>query len=267
VQAVAQLPEVQQMVPKFADLLQVLKPTISGDRLSLDLSEANGGFTALASLVIPPFEAARTAASRARSMNNLKQIMLAMHNYASANNASKVTFPPRATYSPEGKPLLSWRVQLLPYFESLGTEPLYKEFKLDEPWDSEHNRKLIERMPDVLRSPLSAAGPGRTTYLVPVLPGGIFGARESVEFKEIIDGLSNTIAVVEADDDHAVVWTKPDDIEIDLADPARGLRNPILGGFHGGMADGSARFFPDDLGPGTLKPLFTAYGKETVRFP
>ncbi len=80
-------------------------------------------------------------------MNNLKQIGLAMHNYESTFG----TFPPayiadKAT----GKPLLSWRVAILPFLEQ---DALYKQFHLDEPWDSAHNKTLIARMPPVYRSP------------------------------------------------------------------------------------------------------------------
>jgi hypothetical protein len=262
-QAVGQSSEMQRLVPKYAEFAQAIKPTVSGDRLTLELNEANDGLSALSSLLAPPVEAARAAATRYRSTNNLKQIMLAMLNYSSANNR----FPARASYSADGKPLLSWRVHILPYLEGRDGNALYKQFKLDEPWDSEHNRKLIDRMPDVLRSPLSTAGAGQTTYVVPVLVGGIFGGRESLEFKQIIDGTSNTIAVVEADDDHAVVWTKPDDIEIDVSDPAHGLRRATINGFLAGMADGSVRFLAADLGADILKPAFTAIGREPVRLP
>ncbi len=66
---------------------------------------------------------------------------------------------------------------------------------------------------------------------MPVVDKGIFAGREALKLKEITDGTSNTIAVVDADDDHAVIWTKPDDIAIDLADPLRGLTNPALHAF------------------------------------
>jgi hypothetical protein len=44
---------------------------------------------------------------------------------------------------------------------------LYKEFKLDEPWDSEYNMKLMEKMPKTLASPrVSVKKPGFTVYQV-----------------------------------------------------------------------------------------------------
>src|SRR5581483_2163049 len=64
----------------------------------------------------------------------------------------KGTYPPTTLYDKEGRPTLSWRVALLPY---LGEEALYKEFKLDEPWDSLHNKKLLKKMPKALQAPSS----------------------------------------------------------------------------------------------------------------
>ncbi len=80
-------------------------------------------------------------------MNNLKYIGLAMHNYLDANSH----FPPAASVDKAGKPLLSWRVMILPYIDQ---DQLYKQFHLDEPWDSEHNKKLIDKMPQIYASPL-----------------------------------------------------------------------------------------------------------------
>ena len=88
-------------------------------------------------------------AARSQCINNLKQIGLAMHNY----HAMHKTFPPAYTVDKAGKPLLSWRVLILPYLEQ---DALYKEFHLDEPWDSEHNRALIDRMPATYRCPDAA---------------------------------------------------------------------------------------------------------------
>ncbi len=171
-------PLVRNIRQKSGEIVPRLTPRVQGDRLVLDLSEENGGLPALVALVEPPVEAARAAAQRSQSFNNLKQLALAMHNYYDA----KKSFPPAASYNKNGKPLLSWRVHLLPYLEQ---EALYREFHLDEPWDSEHNRKLIEKMPQVFRSPLSAVkDPGRTTYLLPVDSKNYVGGRGAEESKK-----------------------------------------------------------------------------------
>ena len=70
----------------------------------------------LVALLLPAVQAAREAARRAQCVNNLKQIGLAMHNYHAANNA----FPKPAITDKDGKPLLSWRVAILPYHRAAG---------------------------------------------------------------------------------------------------------------------------------------------------
>src|SRR5262249_46508298 len=72
------------------------------------------------------------AKARRQSINNLKEIALAMHN----RHDTYGFLPASAIYSKNGKPLLSWRVELLPFLDQ---QELYRQFHLDEPWDSEHN--------------------------------------------------------------------------------------------------------------------------------
>lgn len=199
-------------------------------------------------------------ADRARSMNNLKQLMLALHNY----HAAFGRFPADVT-DKGGKPLLSWRVQILPFIEQ---EALYKEFKFDEPWDSSHNQKLIARMPKVFRSPRQAAAvQDRTTYLAPLGTGLMWDNPKGLKISEVTDGTSNTIALVEADDDRAVTWTKPEDISIDRKNPTAGLLGHFGTGFLAAMADGSVRFFGKDIDPMKLSALFTRAGGEVVGSP
>ena len=82
------------------------------------------------------------------------------------------------------------------------------------------------------------------TYLVPVGKGSIFEGQEGTSFAKILDGTSNTLLVLEVNEDAAVVWTKPDDLEYTADDPLAGLGKAHPGGFNAALADGSVRFIP-----------------------
>ncbi|MGI6402518.1 MAG: DUF1559 domain-containing protein [Thermoguttaceae bacterium] len=86
----------------------------------------------------------------------LKQIAAATLAY----EADHGTLPPAFSVDADGQPLLSWRVLILPYLGA-DAQALYEEFALDEPWDSEHNQPLLEKIPDVYRRP-SDSEPGMT---------------------------------------------------------------------------------------------------------
>ena len=140
-------------------------------------------------------------------------------------------------------------------------EKLYQEFHLDEPWDSEHNKKLIARMPVVLATPGTKAEAGKTTYLVPVGPDTVFAGPKGMKIAEITDGSSTTIMIVEAADDKAVIWTKPDDLPFDPKQPARGL-GPKYHGFLAAYCDGSVHLLSAAIDPKELKALFTPRGED-----
>lgn len=152
-----------------------------------------------------PATAAEQEKARHNSTGNLKQIGLAVHNHVSAYS-DKV---PRDVVDKDGKPLLSWRVQILP---SLEEDTLYKHFKLDEPWDSPDNIKLLERMPKVFDSPrVKLKTKGYTVYQGFTGNGAVINGPYSIG--NIPDGSANTIWCVEAT--AAVPWTKPADIPFD----------------------------------------------------
>ena len=189
---------------------------------------------------------ARSASGRARSMNNLKQIALAMHNYHDVNGR----LPPAATSDKDGKPLLSWRVLILPYVEQA---PLYRQFHLDEPWDSPHNKKLLTQVPPVFVLPEARWKTGETGYLGFVGKGAFFDGKKGLRFPaDFPDGTSNTLMVVEAE--KSVPWSQPSDLPFDPArDVAKfGFRKE---GFLGAMCDGSVRLFSYKLKPSTLRYL------------
>ena len=226
------------------------------------LPGGNVGATApvAVALLLPAVQSARGAARRAQGMNNLKQIALAMHNY----HDTFKSFPGAYSADEDGKPLLSWRVHILPFIEG---QRLYEQFHFDEPWDSEHNKGLIARMPEVYRAPGSIAEPTKTNYLGIRGKDMIFvdpkrterGGKwpQGTRMADIVDGTSNTIMVVEASDEEAVIWTKPDDYEPDEENLIKGLVGVRPGGFLAALCDGSVRFIGEGIDLETLRRLFT----------
>ncbi|MEX2170959.1 MAG: DUF1559 domain-containing protein [Pirellulales bacterium] len=254
--------------------LDFVRPVREGDKLAFfpidpDKQGKNGNelqmmavVGILVALLLPAVQAAREAARRAQSSNNLKQLMLAMHNYHATQNE----FPAHANYSDDDKPLLSWRVHILPYLEQQG-QGLYEQFHLDEPWDSEHNKQLIAKMPQVYLCPSSHLNQadGKTTYVAPVGDELIFdGTKDGARLQRITDGTSKTIMLVDASDDAAVVWTKPDDLEYDAENPLKGLTGHHPGIFNAGYADGSVRAISLDIDLDMLRALFTKDGGEVI---
>lgn len=202
---------------RLADYLeQVFRPSRDANRLTMDSNATMGIATTgvMVALLLPAVQSARHAARRMSSSNNLKQIGLALHNYHDSYKQFPVGESPTNKYQ-DGKPLLSWRVHLLPYLDQ---EPLYNKFKMDEPWDSPHNIQLLDQIPPVYVCPHYELG-NRTVYQAPQGANTALGSGERVRFRDITDGTSQTIAVIEAGPERAVPWTKPDGLRIDADDP------------------------------------------------
>ncbi len=250
--------EIRKVLPENDELAAIITPKLAGDRLLLGLEEKDPAVNSLLNCLATDVRRACVSAQSNQSMNKLRQIGLTMLNFEAVSRH----FPPPASHGPDGKPLLSWRVAILPYFDQ---EQLYKQFHLNEPWDSPHNKTLIEKMPADFRSPKSKAAAGLTNYLVPVGDGALYSSpRDEPQFKDITDGLSSTIMTVEVDDRHAVVWTKPDDLPFDPQDPKKGIGNLFEDGFHAAFCDGSVRFLRKTIDPKTLKALMTRAGGEMI---
>jgi prepilin-type processing-associated H-X9-DG protein len=210
----------------------------------------------------------REAARRSTCRNNLSQIARAISNYESQHGR----FPPAYSVDKDGRPLHSWRVLLLPYLEQ---EELYKQIRLDEPWDSPHNKAVF----DATGVPLIFVCPSNerrtdnvkeTGYMMIVGPGTISDGPDSVRRKDVSDGTSNTIAVVEMSDS-GIHWAEPRDLKADemsyrINDPDR----PCIRSRHTGIAnvafcDGSVLSLEDSIPPETIKALTTIAGGEDLR--
>jgi hypothetical protein len=203
------------------------------------------------------FQEAQGASARASSANNLKQIALAVHNFASTQNH----LPPPVLYGGKsGRVPYSWRVAILPYLEQ---QELYNAYNFDEPWDGPNNIKLLERMPATYAHPAARGGkPTYSSYFVFSGPDAMLGKGDKPSFPDITDGTSNTLLAVEAKRD--VPWTKPEDIPFDPQGPPPELGGFTPDGFNAAFGDGSVRYLKKTINPQLLKALITRAGGEVV---
>jgi prepilin-type processing-associated H-X9-DG protein len=220
-----------------------------------------GLFAGLTAGAAPDPIPAPTKEQLAASVKNLRAIGIAFHSSHDAND-----FLPGDIISKDGKPLLSWRVALLPYLEE---QKLYDQFKLDEPWDSAHNIKLLEKMPKVY-APVRVKAPAGTTYYQSFYgPKTVFDPkakkRPTLQFISENNGTSNTILVIEAG--VATAWTKPLDLPFDAKEglPARG--GLFDGDFHILFCDGSVRFFSRESPEKALKYAINPENDQVFALP
>jgi hypothetical protein len=195
---------------------------------------------------------------RNRSVSNghLKQLAIAIHSY---NDAFGVL--PQNIVGKDGKPLLSWRVQLLPFIEETA---LSQQFKMDEPWNSKHNLELLESMPKIFTNPrVSLKKKGYTVYQVFEGKGTLFENGVKQKLTDVTDGLSNTILLTESS--IAVPWTKPIDMSLNAKKEL-----PDFGKAYGmkplaAVGDGAVRTLDlKKIKPETIKAAITPAGGEVL---
>lgn len=249
--------------------LVTLKRLQSTIKLSLPIAKSGGGRLAveldaeqIGTLIrhfTPNFQN-RTASMQ--HSNNLKQLGLAVHQFEGVYGG----FPPRMTVNPQGQPLLSWRVHLLPF---IGERALYEEFRLDEPWFSQHNKRMVERMPETYRL-LTDPGleGGMTCMQTPQMAGSFWGGSEDrlLTFRDIPDGTSNTVCFVIASREQAVIWTQPEDLQIApdrVKEDLFGDRDSMQVVFF----DGSVQMIGNSLAPEIYRSWLTHAGGEKIQRP
>lgn len=193
---------------------------------------------------------------RKLAKNNLQAITLAIHNYHDSYGA----LPNVEIKAKPGKTNLSWRVHLLPFLEE---QRLYLEFKLDEPWDSPANKRLIAKMPKVYAPVHAKAQPGMTFTRGFTGKGTPFEEGLKLIFGDLADGSSNTVGVIEAGD--AVIWTQPgNDIPFDKTKPLPKLGGDVDGDFHAALFNGSGIVIKRDFDEVAMKSAITRNGGEIV---
>ncbi|WP_158222554.1 DUF1559 domain-containing protein [Rhodopirellula sp. MGV] len=226
-------------------------PTSSGNTAELVFENRDH----LVDLIAELHQRATKNARQSQRLNDFRQAMLGFHNFHATYNR----LPPQAIVDDKGKRLLSWRVALLPY---IGETELWSRFHLDEPWDGPNNKPLISEMPKVYAGQLPVED-GKTTMVAPLTPDTAMGrAGESTAFKNILDGLSNTIGIVDATPDNAVVWSKPEDLTVDKQNWRKLIVADGQNRFIATMWDGSVRNLSATLDTDVFFDLLTIDGKE-----
>jgi len=197
----------------------------------------------------------------------LKQIGLAFHNYHDTYD----TFPPAYIPDKDGKPMHSWRVLILPFMEE---QALYNRYNFDEPWDSPGNLAVTNTAIPAYKCPScppsgGSGSPTETNYMVITGAKTVFDGAKAASTRDITDGTSNTILVVEVAGT-GVNWAEPVDLDAgtmqfpNVGSGSTGPDSHHSGGFNAALCDGSMRFLSDTINPQTFDALITKAGAEQV---
>lgn len=205
------------------------------------------GIGILVALLLPAVQAAREAARRMQSQNNIKQIVLGMQNYHDTYNS----FPPAVVSDENGQPLYSGRVLLLPFMEQ---KPLFDQWDQSKAWDSPENIALSQTSLKVFVDPSSSTNtPGHTDYVFVTGKNTCFEGDKSISMAAITDGTANTVLILEVKgNSHS--WAEPFDYDIASGPPSRGSHPGIV---LVGFADGHISSIPNHAWPNIFPQIFT----------
>jgi prepilin-type N-terminal cleavage/methylation domain-containing protein len=121
----------------------------------------------LVSLLLPAVQQAREAARRAQCRNNLKQIVLALHNYESTYRTFPMARVPNLNTTSPGSPttiftdgdwqerFTSGMTMILPYVDQ---QPLYNQYNFNARWNDPLNRAVVATPLSVYVCPSTATG-------------------------------------------------------------------------------------------------------------
>lgn len=205
-------------------------------------------------LLLPAVGAAREAARRTTSANNLKQIGLGLHNY----HDTFKRLPYAVMADENGKPRHSWRTAILPFCEQV---PVYDQIDFKRAWNESPNTALSAIPIPYMMSPLDTdSPPNHTSYLAISGPEAGFDPSRQLTLADMVDGTSNTIAVIEVPNS-GVIWMEPRDISIDEAvQRIKSSTRPV----NALMMDGSVQPISPDVPPDKLRAMMTRNGGEKL---
>ncbi|WP_442481994.1 DUF1559 family PulG-like putative transporter [Aeoliella sp. SH292] len=214
----------------------------------------------LSLLVIPARRGAREAARHNSCLNNVKQILLALHNYQEVHGE----LPPAYSVDAKGNQLHSWRALILPFIEG---NTVHKLIDYSKPWDAPENEAARNIPSPFPICPSSWQEDEQlTTYLAVVGPEFLFDGRTPRKLSDVKDGLSNTLAIVEVSPDKAVHWMSPEDVDENFVfeNTDENLRTGHPEVFIAGFLDGRVEGIQMDVDPEDLRAMLTIAGREVI---
>jgi prepilin-type processing-associated H-X9-DG protein len=211
-------------------------------------------------LLLPAVRSAREPARRAQCKNQLRQIALALHQYAEQHGG----LPPAYTTGADGRPLHSWRTLILPYLQEA---ELYDSIDLTKPWDDPVNAAAFNTKLEIYQCPSARWEPdNRTIYLAVVTPESCIQPTEPRKLSDVTDGTSRTLMVVETDEAHAVPWMSPVDADektvLGLGGPGAGTSHP--NGVNAVFVDGSVHFLHGEMPAKLRRALISIAGNDEI---
>ncbi|MEM9646057.1 MAG: DUF1559 domain-containing protein [Planctomycetota bacterium] len=238
----------------------------------------------LVAILAPGVQSAREAARQTHCKNNLKQIGLGLHAYHGVYRTLPIgCFEWRAWRAPKTRRQMAWSAMLLPFLEQ---SSVHDRIDFGLPFDHPANsaaaavRIPTYECPSASRVPLVR---GPTDY------GGLFGERlldrspddgvflyeESIRFRDILDGLSQTMMVAEDVGGPDSEWINGRNVFVQahgINDPEawigdNEIRSQHFGGAMVLFADGHVRFISQSLELETLGAVITRAKSEVVPFP
>jgi hypothetical protein len=207
---------------------------------------------------------------RAQSIRSIEKIAAALNAYA----ADHGTYPPPRINGPDGRPMHSWRVLILPY---LGEQELFNQYDFDLPWDAPSNAELAYTIPNAYRSVGSGGFGTEAGYSLITGPGTLFPPAPPRGFRalgprDVVDDPGQTLLVVESVPlaNSFMSWTEPADLDAAVmqgvigGSPGREIGGTSQGGAVVATVDGRGHFLSDQTSALTVMALITIAGGEPL---
>lgn len=202
-------------------------------------------------LLLPATRRARPAAYRMSCSSNMRNIAIALNAYEQEHGC----FPPAHTTDESGQRLHSWRSLILPYLDQ---KELYSKIDFSKPWNHPDNEFATKKTIPVYTCPATKTSDRRTTYVGILGEHCAFQGTRGRKLTEVIDGISNTILLVEVEPARAIHWMCPEDATMEsllIATPDN--KKAHYGGSHAAFFDAAVRFITSDIDQSMLEGLFT----------